>query len=537
MTKRNNGAARQNKTATAERTNKNNGTLPRNRVPRFGRRRMAYEGAETSAWNQRVWERVDGLDINAALLPALETLRQRLAYERRQNGDCKSLIQSYADDIVGRGGPRLQITVDDEADEDFASTVEQSWERWTQRCDASRPRHLADMLRVLVKYWTTEGDFGIQLVSQPRRPGPIALRLLPIAPRRIATPIAKMGNEQIIEGVELDADDRPLRYYVKRRHPGDYRGDFGDEYAEIAARNFLLIFEAEEAGQIRGEPLLGSVIQLFPQVRQYVDYTLSAAEIAAMLAAYILYTDDAVTPDALDQARDAVAQIMDIEPGSLNDMPVGVKDVKQITPQHPSTKFEEFMRVLEAKEARVLGMPHVRATLNAKGVNFSGGRLIMSTYWEQAIEPRRGVLERDLLYPVFGRWLSELRIMTGLQLPRGRWRTSWVWDPMPVIDEVKADTASLLRIETGISSHEREAQRRNIDLEQVLRQEARYRQRRRELGLDDADTATADDSADRVRTNNRRSRRGTQGGDDLRAIVRTVLAEMMRGEPEETADE
>jgi lambda family phage portal protein len=449
----------------------------------------AYRAAETNRTNVRHWQPADGTDLSTALESELDTIRNRARYERRNDGTCAGLVQTFADDIVGDNGPTLQIVVGD-ADLAAAELIERAWEYWSERCDRSSADHLGDLLRVLVKHWIWAGDFAIRLVTDdgdpagrvPDDPGAgVQLAIVPVSPARIATPLGQTGTGNVLAGVMVDRYDRPVGYYVTKSDPGRFMMSTANETEFVPAADLWLIFEREEIGQVRGEPKIAPVLELFGHLRNYIDDTLLAARMAAMLAGYMVTGNSATSVDTLN----GELPIFEIEPGTLSALPSGW-DMRQTTPQHPGTTFRDFIDELQSEVGRPTASPKSRAKMTAERANYSSARLDMHLYWG-GVRAKRRFLERRLLNPLLRAWLREFVLVSGVRFPPN-WRAVWRWSGAPVIDEIKHATAIEIGLRSGELSHRDVQGDRGRDwrehLEQRVREAAYLRDLAQRAGVD-----------------------------------------------------
>jgi len=459
-----------------------------------------FEAARTHRLNEKHWAAASGFDLNAQLLPDLDTIRNRALFEIANSGYAAGLVNTYADDLVGKYGPRLQIVIEarGRAASSFERQVEADFASWCEVCDASSEDQLCDLLRMQVKHWFWAGEFAQQLISDADTPGPVQLRLLPIAPQRIATPLVLLGDQRVEGGVRVDRNNRPVEYYVLKEHPGSLFATLRNlgEHDTIPARDLRLVFEREQAGQVRGVPKLSPVIETFAQVRQYISDTQAAARVAAMMAGFV-YTDH---PEAkFDDLTDEL-EIFDMEPGTLTTLPQGWK-FEQSKPTQPTTTFKDFKREQLSEAARPIAMPWLRIGCDASGHTYSSARLDMNGYWG-GIRTKHGFLERRHLTPLFRRWLAEYRLATGISVPRN-WRVEWSWEPGPAIDEVKTAGAQKIRLQT-VATLRDECDAVGKDwaaqIRQWVREEALERAERAAAGLPEKEQAPSAAEARTVRS-------------------------------------
>jgi len=255
----------------------------------FGSKR-SWESAETNRLNSAHWSKADDASINVWLQDQLETLRMRAIYESRNNGIMLGMQSTHADDIVGQDGPTLQVQSDDDR---YNTALERTWQDWFA-APTTRPNVSgAALLKLWIRNLWKCGEFVGRMVTMPGADGPVALRLWPCHPRRLATPATMVGNDSIVMGIQFDEYSRPVRYWIDDQVG---MGTNGAPQSSTPYPSDLVIHEfvLEEEDQVRGVPLSATGLQTAADLRDYDDQVQDAARQIADQSA-LLYTDH---PDA-----------------------------------------------------------------------------------------------------------------------------------------------------------------------------------------------------------------------------------------------
>jgi len=434
--------------------------------------RARYDAAVTTVENARHWQNADGLSADAAATDDVRrTLRNRSRYEVANNSYAKGIVLTLANDVIGTG-PRLQLLEDDP---EINRQIEQAFSDWATEV------RLAEKLRTMRMAKVTDGEAFAVFIRNHRLKSPGTLDVLPVEADRVTTPLSKLSAPRIIDGIELDPTDQPVRYYILQGHPGGDGsiGVLSDEYRVYNAETVIHWFRPDRPEQHRGVPEITPALPLFAQLRRYTLAVLAAAETAADFAA-VLYTDAPANGEAAAvEPMDVVA----LEKRMATTLPDGWK-LGQIKAEQPGTTYGEFKRELLNEIARCLNMPFNVAAGNSSGYNYASGRLDHQTYFK-SIRVEQAACNAVVLDRIFATWLAEL-VQTGvfdfLQgqpiLPH-----QWFWDGMEHVDPAKEASAQAMRLSSNTTTLAAEYSRQGKDWETELRQRAKERELMNELGL------------------------------------------------------
>lgn len=455
-----------------------------------------YDSAQTANENRAHWAQADGLSANAAHSPDVRyTLRTRSRYECGNNGYAKSLVRGRANATIGVC-PRLQLSFPETMrDPDFgvelqvdtpaekAHVVERRWKEWADKIG------LADKLRLLDKAETRDGEAFAVMVTNPvvGEDGGPQLDLRLYETDQCCTPDRDPNDPYAVDGIVFDIYGNPEWYHFLNRHPGDLTayslGRFSTDYSQIAARYVCHVFDPERIGETRGIPDVTPSLPLYNQLREFTLAALGSAKLQAMLSGVI---ESQLPPDPSEEAPEIEdAQEIPFPRNALLTLPAG-QTAKGFDATQPTQTYKEFKSEILTEAGRSINAPRNISTGSSAEYNFSSGKLDRIDY-EQDLKIRRDRFRRIILDRVFRAWADEgIRIPgyfpDGLP-PLSEWQQTWRWDGFASIDPAKDATAAKTRLESGVSSLERECAERGDDWEEVLEQQAREMKKRKALGL------------------------------------------------------
>jgi lambda family phage portal protein len=437
------------------------------------RRRLGatYDAASDGADNRRHWQQTDSLSAKSAnSLEVRKTLRERARYEDQNNGYCKGMVLTLANDLVGTG-PTLQVsTGDKEADKQ----VEAAWKEWADAVG------LGEKLHTMAQSKPRCGEVFALLTTDEDLPTSVKLDVEPVEADRITDPTWNQSlDPKVSDGIEYNDRGKPVAYYVLDEHPGDSFA-LGRTYKKIPTRSMLHWYRKDRPGQLRGVPEITPSLPLFAQLRRFTLATLTAAEIAANFAAML---ETSANPDGETEEPEPF-ETLEIERGMMTTLPAGSK-MNQLKAEHPATTYQMFKTELLKEIGRPVNAPFNVVSGDSSDYNYSSARLDHLLY-RGAVRVTRESCRRNVLERIFAAWLEEAIMVPGL-LPGGTTPAnvphSWYWPGFSTIDrqkEAAADTEALDNNTTTLAELLAEV---GLDWEDVLRQKAREKELMDELGL------------------------------------------------------
>jgi lambda family phage portal protein len=372
---------------------------------------------------------------------------------------------------------------------DWSETVETRFSLWANEpkvCDyAERSTFGAQQAQAYMEALVA-GDVLVQLVPDQRTKLP---RVKLVSGSSVQTPLsasvsgkAPSGN-QIVHGVELDANRRHVAYWVRQNDGTSKRlPAFGEKSGRRLA--WLVYGSDKRLDDVRGKPILSLVLQSLKEIDRYRDSVQRKAVINAILAMYITKQVDkpgtrpiagnAVrrgTQQTIDTAGDPRSfRTADYVPGLvLDELQVG-EEPKAFQSNGTTEEFGKFEEAIVQAFAWAHQIPPEILTL-AFSSNYSASQaataefkmflnkeqttwgecfcqpvyvdFLISSVLAQKVEAS-GFLEawRDVgKYDVFCSWTA----------------SDWAGQIKPLIDPLKMVEAAKARIEAGLSTRAREA--------------------------------------------------------------------------------
>lgn len=447
------------------------GSRPAHAGGDVGRRMAAiqarYDNAQTTDENRRQWAMVDYLSAKSAnSFQVRRQLRNRSRYEVGNNPYLYGVCNSNADDLVGSGGPTLQIKT---ASAKYNRDVEESWKRWCDEVD------LGEKLRTCKLAKTVDGEGFLVLKTVEDLEHPVKLYPVDVEADQVTTFAPATLSELWVDGLTLHpVTGRPTHYHVLKNHPGDY---FFAELNPMAteklpARHVIHWFSKFRAGQVRGVPVFTSSLDLFGELRSFRKAVLANAQIAASLTALLETEAPANTDPGADDEGEAVLPFKStpITRGMMTTLPSGFK-MSGFDPKQPQTTYEMFQEKCLGEAIRPLAYPLNLALGTSQKFNFSSSKLDFIGY-RNSLTTERDQCAKVVLERIFRAWFEEavlagaIPVGNGLTVPAHEWH----WPGFESIDPLNDAQTDANRIANGTLTLREFWGKRGQDWKDVLAQ-------------------------------------------------------------------
>ncbi|CAM7335308.1 phage portal protein [Escherichia coli] len=274
----------------------------------------------------------------------------------------------------------------------------------------------------------------------------------------------KYGDRQqtddgyILDGIEYDNDDAPVRYWFKEMNQST-QTEGGDCYG-VPANEIIHYYRELFPDQRRGIPEAVANIDTMNQYNAFAFATLVQKRAAASSMGFI--TQDKDGQESIDLAEDdedkeyaAPDIIQEFEAGTIHQLPAG-HDIKQFTSTQGGDDFISFTDRLEDHLAMGYGFYKQGWKGDTANINYSAAR-----FGDQAQRVMFKSVQRDLKEQVFEvifeKWLGWAILkeqvdikMTAIPLVLSK--ISWTYPAWESIDPIKDSQKDSIDVENGFKS-------------------------------------------------------------------------------------
>jgi lambda family phage portal protein len=457
-------------------------------VERGGVKRRSYQAANTG----RLFADFTSSNRSAdsELRTDLVLMRNRSRELARNDVYVKRYLTLLKTNVVGDQGMTLQVKArnDDGTMDVIGNTIiENAWAQFSMmgNCTADGRRSWVDLQQYVIEAVARDGEAFIQIVRNRRFPHGIAFH--PVEADLIdekKNEIARNGN-RIRMGVEVDEFNRPVAYWVKTNHPGDYDMSSirSSVTKRIPAESMIHVFEPIRAGQTRGEPWMAPAIAQLKMLNAHREAELVASRMAASkMGFFTSESGDEVPADDYDGR----VPIIDAEPGTFHQLPAGV-DFKPFDMNHPATAFADFEKGILRGLASGLGVSYASLSNDLEGTSYSSIRQGALEERDAYKRMQKFLLEHFVL-PAYSAWLTQAMEFGIVPIPDSRFDKfypasvfrprGWQW-----VDPLKEINAVVVAMHNGVMSMQDVANQYGRDIEETFSQIQRDKELADSMGI------------------------------------------------------
>ncbi len=337
-----------------------------------------YDAAKESPFLQG-WGGDAGVSPNMVRteLPVIRAKCRNLAYNEPL---IQRALQLYRSNVIGPKGIVFSADVPakdgGDIDLDASDRLERAWRTWAETpewCDVEGRSTLTKLLQSACDSYMRDGEALIALQANADNPFGFSIRLL--RADCLATNLVRQsspGRTSILNGVELDANGRPIAYhlYTKVSTSGVYHG----QTTRIPASRIIHIFRSEYANATRGFPVFATVAGTLKMINAYREAEIVAARLAAMRSGGTYELDSGAIDPTQIAASDSTELFQQVGAGEIRVVPYGYRFTPDTTPAHPNGAYNDFVKGLLEQIASGLNLSYNTLASDLEGVNFSSIR-------------------------------------------------------------------------------------------------------------------------------------------------------------------
>jgi lambda family phage portal protein len=423
------------------------------------------------------------------------------------------VVESFATTVVGAGlAPHPMIGLDTlglSKEEIRAIVARQraAYMQWSPFADAGCRMSFGAIQFLIMRNVMQFGEYIAlaPMIDDPLRPYALACQV--IHPLRLKTPVDRINDHAIRDGVELGAYGEPAAYWIKKTDPrgSSITPDVSANFLRIPARkghrwNVLHDFIVKDPEQVRGYPPLSPGMKFFRDLNDYLDAELVSNIVTAAFALFIEQSggndpfniaENLSSFSETTQRADGKTEKTRYQewiPGQILYGNPGEKPAA-ITASRPGTTFDPFTKIIKKALSMALNMPYPVLFKDVEATNFAGFRSAMLDAWRVYMHLRtwlgQGFCQR------FYTMLQEEAYLRGnltvkdfysnmFILTQAEWRGS----PKGDIEPIKAVQADVIAIQNNLKTRaEAIAERTGGDVRTTFDQLQEEQEMMKERGL------------------------------------------------------
>ncbi|MBW2675202.1 MAG: phage portal protein [Deltaproteobacteria bacterium] len=435
-----------------------------------------YIGGSKSRRGLKMWS-LFSHDADSDILPDLPTLRDRSRDLIRNNPLATGAIKTKVTNVVGTG-LKLQSRIDrsvlnlkDEKADEWESRTEREWRLFweSKECDITRTLNGNALTKLVYRQAKENGDVFILLPRVHRQHFPYDLRLQVIEADRVCNKDLKPDTETLAGGVETSKSGAPIKYHIRRSHPGaswkrkDTKWDIVDAFGpKLGLRNVIHLFAPDRPGQSRGVPDLAPVIEALRQLGKYTEAELAAAVLSGMFTVFIESGGGDAQLDLSNLSEETESSTSDDDLKLASGAIVGLKPGEKIhdsNPGRPNASFDPFIMSILRQIGVALELPF-EILIKHFTASYSAARAALLEAWKYFLSERQWLAD-NFCQVVYEVWMYEAVITGRIAAPgfladpiirKAYLGAQWIGPTKGQIDELKEIKAAEKRVDIGVST-------------------------------------------------------------------------------------
>lgn len=445
-----------------------------------------YQRAFKAAMNSRFidWLFTSSHKVNNDLISQLKVLIERSRDLSKNNQLFRAYINNCLRGVVGAEGFRLQMQIknsDGTLNEALNDQIEWAWYDFTNRKKLQTSQKLRDVDfdTLLFRTLLVDGQAFIQIIKDSENPFGVKFRLLDSL--SVDTQYLQIMTETqngIYNGVEVDHDYKPVRYWLRECYNGNYQS--GRLYA-LPADEVIHLYVPQFIDQVRG---YSPVVASYDSLKQLDDFAVAeliAAKIASCQGVFYERNGNSQKGDFLSEGEtiDEGKFLKQLSPGIASVVPEGYS-IKTLTPNHPNSNYDGFTKAITKRVAAAMGTNYNSLNGDLQSVNYSSlrsasiGEGAFFKGWQRFIIENWKNIEFELFlkgYLINSK--SSLKPSAYSQYLR-----SYRFIPKtdPNYDIAKEAVAIQRLLKLGLTSHIQEIEKRGLDPQELIKDEVKWRQ-------------------------------------------------------------
>lgn len=433
----------------------------------------------------------------------LQNLRVRSRDLVRNDPVAHAVIDTFITSVVG-AGLEVQSTVSAEelgVSEEKAGKIreasETAFSNWKRYADRANIMNFDEYQRLVFNKILVDGEAIVLPTWNDTEWRPYGRCLAMVESEELDynyTP-----NKRTVNGITFDGSGSPVTYWLKKYTKSQWGGKSAAKTPPngVKARdskgrpNVLHIFETIRPNQTRGIPKLAPVLDKFEELNEYVEAEIVSARVSACLSIFIQKNDPITAAQAMATGTEDWSgdRVQDIEPGVINYLSPG-ESIAVVDPKR-AEGFGPFVENILRLIGMSLGLPYELLVKDFSKTNYSSARAALLEARRQFTFYRKWIAEK-FCQPIYEMILEEAYLRGELPITRRQYETKfhaikkamWVGAPWGQIDEVKETQASILRINSGLSTYANELAGVGKEWNDVFAQRKREEDYMKSLGLD-----------------------------------------------------
>lgn len=347
---------------------------------------------------------------------------------------------------------------------------------WAPNADSGRRMDIGGIQRLVNFSHLKYGEYFclLRMIDRPDCRYKLACQV--INPLRVKTPVDKINDPNIRDGIEIGADGETTHIWIKKSGTTGYSQlpDISSNFLRQSVRtghriNVLHGFSAKDPEQVRGLPILTPAIKYFRNFSDLLNTELISNIVTSALSYFVeiadnpydmasrFATDTETVYDSDNASRELRYQ--KVNPGQIMYGNSGEK-IHMLNADRPGTTFDPFTKLLKkAISMACNNIPYPVLFHDVDGVNFAGFRSAMLEAW-RIFTIERHMFGDRFCQPIFNMLQEEAWLLGDIEVDDFYnnmhiiCKSDWRGMPKGDIEPVKAATTNKILRGMGVKTDE-----------------------------------------------------------------------------------
>ncbi|PIC80534.1 phage portal protein [Sporosarcina sp. P18a] len=402
-----------------------------------------------------------------------DTIRARSRDLERNSDILESVILAFERNVVG-GGFTLQAKTENEELDTMVEALFKLWCR-PKNCDVTQQQSFTEICKMIARRQKVDG--GMLIVMRYIDDGVVPLSLQLYEVDDLDTMIPLTERKRVVNGIEYNAYNRPVAYYLKKYDPyGNYNGTS----ERIDAKDVLFLFQKKRPSQLREMSELSSTIPRVRDMNQFMEAVSVKERVAALLAVLI----KRMIPGANNgqfAGRGATEKRAGyngkmLSPGMIMELNPG-DDVHVVQPPAQAANSAEFIRLQQRLSGASQGISYEVTARDMSQVNYSSARQGLLEDQKTYLMQQQHLIDH-FLTPIYEAFI-EAAVLAGkisikdFYTNKERYlQHEWIAPGMKWIDPLKEANANKIMLENNLTTLEDIAASTGKDWRELVEQRA-----------------------------------------------------------------
>lgn len=320
---------------------------------------------------------------DAEIKTSINALRNRARKLMRDNPYARQYRRTLQINIIGPRGIQLRGSVNklnsNELDDRRNKMLESGFSKWCRKgtCDVAGKLSFHGFETMIIGAMPDTGEALIRIVRQPFGGGKVPLALELIEADQLDeyyTGISDRPGHRWRLGVELNEWNRPTRYAVLTRHPGDIELTANQKEQQkhvfLDAKDVIHIYQQDRVGATRGIPWLNTAVLTADALERYETAHWTRKTLQSALLGWIQTSDGELEGDDVENGQ----RVINTEPGSWNYLAPGQQAIPpDFGPD--DGQYDNVVRNLLRRFSAGTGTSYATISRDFSDTNYSSSRL------------------------------------------------------------------------------------------------------------------------------------------------------------------